>query len=111
LLREATRTEQGSSPEWGNYEVLMGRISLARRDTASAARHLDRAVTILQNGGQAVETARALYWRAQVSLKQNRLDESRRDLEASQQVFEQLGSVADLQRVNQQLAELKTASH
>src|SRR5512136_1102843 len=64
LLHEAARAEQGSSLKWGNYEVLMGRISLAKRDTANAHRHLDRAVTILQEGGQAIETARALYWRA-----------------------------------------------
>jgi class 3 adenylate cyclase/tetratricopeptide (TPR) repeat protein len=109
LLREATRTEQGTSPEWGNYEVLMGRISLAKRDLSTASQHFDRAVTILQNGGQAIEAARALYWRAQAAMQQNRLDESRQDLEASRVVLEQLGSVADLQRVNKQLTELKTA--
>jgi tetratricopeptide (TPR) repeat protein len=110
LLREATHTEQGSSPEWGNYEVLMGRIDLAKRDLANAYRHLDRAVTILQEGGQAIETARALYWRARVSLKQDHLNEARQDFETSRTVLEQLGAVADLQRVDRQLAELKTTS-
>jgi class 3 adenylate cyclase/tetratricopeptide (TPR) repeat protein len=110
LLREATQTEQGSSPEWGNYEILMGRIDLAKHDLANAHRHLDRAVTILQDGGQAIETARALYWRARVSLKQDHLVEARQDFETSRMVLEQLGAVADLQRVNGQLAELNPAS-
>jgi len=109
LLREATRTEQGSSPEWGNYEVLMGRISLARRDVADAYHHLDRAVTILQEGRHAIEAARALYWRARVSLKQNHPDEARQDLETSRTMLEQLGAAVDLRRVDQQLAELKVA--
>jgi class 3 adenylate cyclase/tetratricopeptide (TPR) repeat protein len=110
LLREATGTEQGSSPEWGNYEVLAGRINLAKRDMANAYRHLDRAVTILQDGGQAIEAARSLYWRARVSLQQDRLTEARQDLEMSRTVLEQLGAAADLQRVDKQLAELKTTS-
>ena len=59
LLREATHTDQGNSPEWGSYEVLMGRINLASGDMTTAYRHLDRAVTILQDGGQAIEAARA----------------------------------------------------
>ncbi len=109
LLREATRTEQGSSPEWGNYEVLMGRISLARRDVADAYHHLDRAVTILQEGRHAIEAARALYWRARVSLKQNHPDEARQDLETSRTMLEQLGAAVDLRRVDKQLAELKVA--
>jgi tetratricopeptide (TPR) repeat protein len=110
LLREATRTEQGNSPEWGNYEVLMGRISLAKEDMANARRYLDRAVTILQDGGQAIEAARALYWRARTALKQNDLNEAKQDLETSRTVLEQLGATADLQRVDKQLAELKVTS-
>ena len=96
LLREATRTVQGNSPEWGSYEVLMGRINLAKRDVTNAYRHVDRAVTILQEGGQAIEAARALYWRARVELKQNQLDEARQDLETSRSILEQLGAVADI---------------
>jgi tetratricopeptide (TPR) repeat protein len=107
LLREATRTDQGSSPEWGNYEVLTGRISLVKRDLAGAQRHLDRAVTILQNGGQAIETARALYWRGRLGLSQNRVNEARQDFEASRIILEQLGASADLPRVLKQLAELQ----
>jgi tetratricopeptide (TPR) repeat protein len=112
LLREAeaTRTEQGNSPEWGNYEVLVGRISLAKHDATNAYQHLDRAVTILRSGGQAIEAARALYWRARVLLKQNRHNDARQDLEASRTILEQLGAVADLQHVDKQLAELTTAS-
>jgi tetratricopeptide (TPR) repeat protein len=110
LLREATRTEQGRSPEWGNYEVLLGRISLARRDVADAYHHLDRAVTILQEGHHAIEAARALYWRARVSLKQNHPGEARQDLETGRTILEQLGAAADLQRVDKQLAELQAAS-
>jgi tetratricopeptide (TPR) repeat protein len=110
LLREATHTEQGNSPEWGNYEVLMGRISLAKDDMANARRYLDRAVTILQDGGQAIEAARALYWRARTALKQNDLNEAKQDLETSRTVLEQLGATADLQRVDKQLAELKVTS-
>jgi class 3 adenylate cyclase/tetratricopeptide (TPR) repeat protein len=110
LLREATRTELGSSPEWGNYEVLLGRISLAKRDLANAYQHLDRAVAILREGGQALEAARALYWRARVLLKQNHPDEARQDLETSRTTLGRLGAAADLQRVDKQLAELKAAS-
>jgi tetratricopeptide (TPR) repeat protein len=110
LLREVTRTEQGTSREWSNYEVLMGRINLAKRDATNAYRHLDRAVSILQEGGQAIETARALYWRARVSLKQEHINEARQDLEASRTVLKQLGAVADLQRVDKQLAELNATS-
>ena len=108
LLREATHTEQGNSPEWGNYDALAGRIYLAKRDMANAYQYLDRAVTILQNGGQAIEAARALYWRARVSLKQNHLTEARQDLETSRAVLERLGATADLQRVDKQLNELET---
>jgi hypothetical protein len=109
-LREATRTEQGNSPEWGNYEVLAGRISLAKRDMTDAQRHLDRAVAILQDGGQAIEAARALYWRASVSLNQNRFTDAQQDFETSRAILEQLGATADLQRVEKQLADLKTTS-
>ena len=73
-------------------------------------RHLDRAVVILQDGGQAIEAARSLYWRARVSLQQDRLTEARQDLETSRTVLEQLGAAADLQRVDKQLAEVKTTS-
>ncbi len=110
LLREATRTEQGNSPEWGSYEVLAGRINLVKQDMTNAYRHLDRAVTILQEGGQAIEVARALYWRARVGLKQNRFNEARQDLETSRSILEQLGAMAELQRVHKQLAQLATAS-
>ncbi len=110
LLREATRTEQGTSPEWSNYDVLMGRISLAKNDIASAYRHLDHAVAILREGGQVIEVARALYWRARVLLKQERADEARKDFEASRTMLEQLGAVADLRRVDEQLAGLKATS-
>lgn len=110
LLREATHTEQGSSPEWGNYEVLMGRLALAKNDLANAYRHLDRAVIILQDGGQAIEAARALYWRARVLLGQGHVAEARQDLEAARTVLEQLGAAADLQLTNKQLAELKASS-
>jgi tetratricopeptide (TPR) repeat protein len=107
LLREATRTEQGNSPEWGNYEVLTGRIGLTKRDFTNAQRHLDRAVTILQDGGQAIEAARALYWRGRVAVNQNRFAEAQKDFEASRIILEQLGAAADLPRVDRQLAELK----
>ena len=60
----------------------------------------------MQDGGQAIEAARALYWRARVSLKQNRLNEARQDFETSRTTLERLGAVADLQRVDKQLAEL-----
>jgi tetratricopeptide (TPR) repeat protein len=110
LLREATRSEQGNSPEWGSYEVLVGRINLAKQDMANAYRHMDRAVAILREGGQVIEVARALYWRARVQLKQDRLDEARQDLETSRSILEQLGAVAELQRVDKQLAELTTTS-
>jgi tetratricopeptide (TPR) repeat protein len=109
LLR-ATRIEQSSSPEWGSYEVLMGRISLAKGDLEKANQYLNRAVSILQNGGQAIETARALYWRACVSLKQNRPSEARGDLETGRTMLEQLGAIADLQRVDQLLAKVDTTS-
>jgi adenylate cyclase len=110
LLREATRTKQGESPEWGNYEVLTGRINLAQRNPADARRHLDRAVAILQNGGQAIEAARALYWRGVVALTQKQAAEAQKDFEASRIIFEQLGAAADLPRVDKQLADLKNAS-
>jgi class 3 adenylate cyclase/tetratricopeptide (TPR) repeat protein len=107
LLREATHSDQSNSPEWGNYEVLMGRIFLATNDVTNAHSHLDRAVSILQDGGQAIETARALYWRARVSLKQDRFNEARQDLEASRTILEQLGALADSQRVDKHLNQLK----
>jgi class 3 adenylate cyclase/tetratricopeptide (TPR) repeat protein len=110
LLREATRADHGTSPEWGSYEVLAGRISLARQDLTDAHRQLDRAITILREGGQAIEAARAQYWRALVSLKQGRLDDARQDLEASRAVLEKLGAMADMQRIDAQLASLKAMS-
>ncbi|HTP09548.1 MAG TPA: tetratricopeptide repeat protein, partial [Anaerolineae bacterium] len=106
LLREVTRTDQGKSPEWGSYEVLSGRIALGRSDLATAARHLDRAVVVLQEGGLLIEAARAMYWRAKLALKQGQFDQVRQNLDASRAIFEQLGAAADLQRVDKQLAML-----
>jgi exonuclease VII small subunit len=74
---------------------------------AAAQRHLDRAVSILQNGGQAIEAARALYWRGRLAIKQNRLEQARQDFEAGRPVLEQLGAVADIERVDKQLTALK----
>ena len=103
LLRDATHVDQGTTAEWGSYEVLMGRLAMTGKDVKGAYQHLDRAITILQDGGQLIETARTLYWRAQLSLQQNRREQARQDLEASRIILEQLGAAADLQK-NQQLA-------
>jgi adenylate cyclase len=103
LLREVTHAEQGTTPEWGNYEVLAGRLAAARHDVTGASRHFDRAITILQDSGQLIETARALYWRAQMSLQHNRREQARQDAEAGRIIFEQLGAAADLEK-NRQLA-------
>jgi len=106
LLREATHTDQGNSPEWGSYEVLTGRIALARGEMASAARHLERGIKVLQEGGLLIEGARAMYWHATLALKQGRPEQARQDLGASRGIFEQLGAAADIQRVDHQLAAL-----
>jgi tetratricopeptide (TPR) repeat protein len=106
LLQEVTHTEQGQSPEWGSYEVLSGRIALARDDTTAAARHLERGITVLKEGGLLIEGARAMYWYAHLALRQGRPERARQDLEASRAIFEQLGAVADLQRVDKELAML-----
>jgi class 3 adenylate cyclase/tetratricopeptide (TPR) repeat protein len=107
LLKGVTRTEQGKSPEWGSYEVLSGRIALARGDMTAASRHLERGVAVLQEGGLLIEAARAMYWRANLALKQRRPDQARVDLAASRVIFEQLGAAADIQRVDKQLAALR----
>ena len=91
LLREATQTDQGNSPEWGSYEVLSGRIALARGDMATAARHLERGIAVLQEGGLLIEGARAMYWHASLALKQDQPEQARQDLEASRVIFEQIG--------------------
>ncbi len=106
LLREVTHTEQGKSPEWGSYEVLSGRIALVRGDMTAAARHLERGITVLQEGGLLIEAARAMYWRASLAQKQDHPERARQDLEASRVIFEQLGAVADIQRIDKQLAAL-----
>jgi tetratricopeptide (TPR) repeat protein len=106
LLREVTHTEQGKSPEWGSYEVLSGRIAIARGDMTTAAQHLERGITVLQDGGLRIEAARAMYWRARLAQKQGQPERARQDLDASRVIFEQLGAVADIQRVDKQLAAL-----
>jgi class 3 adenylate cyclase/tetratricopeptide (TPR) repeat protein len=101
LLREVTHTDQGKSPEWGNYYILIGRIAMARNDVSGASRQFDRGITTLQEGGLSIEAARAMYWRASLLLKQGRSEQARQDLEASRLILEQLRAAADLQRVNQ----------
>ena len=107
LLREVTHTDQGKSPEWGSYEVLSGRIALTRGDMPAATRHLERAIAVLQEGGLLIEAARAMYWHAILALKQDQPERAEQDLDASRVIFEQLGAVADIQRVDTQLAALK----
>ena len=63
LLREATHTDQGNSPEWGSYEVLIWPHRLARGDMATAY-----GISIVHHHSArrrlAIEAARAMYWHA-----------------------------------------------
>jgi tetratricopeptide (TPR) repeat protein len=110
LLRKATGSEEGDSLEWGRYERLMGRIAIAGSDLEAAHRHLRRSNVIFQGRGSKLETGRTSYWSGQLSLTQHEKEKAIQEFAKAQQIFEQLGAVADLRQTEQQLAEVVEAT-
>jgi hypothetical protein len=89
--------------EWGRYEHLMARVALARGNYDEAGRHTERSVSILKASGSPIETGRALYWAALLTLKLGEAAHARQELLAIRQTFAQLGAAADLKRVEKEL--------
>ncbi|MFL7791422.1 MAG: tetratricopeptide repeat protein [Anaerolineae bacterium] len=110
LLRKATRLEEGDSLEWGLYERLIGRIAIAGGDLEAAHRHLRRSIVIFQGRGSKLETGRTVYWSGLLSLAQHETEQALQEFGKAQQIFEQLGAVADLKRAEQQLAGIAEAA-
>ncbi|MBN1887023.1 MAG: tetratricopeptide repeat protein [Thermoflexales bacterium] len=107
LLREVTGADEGESVEWGRYEQLAGRIAQARSDLVVAQHHLERSAAIFRASGSQQEAGQTAYWMALLWLALQQPDRARQELLAARQTFERLGAVADLQRVEEQLARLK----
>jgi class 3 adenylate cyclase/tetratricopeptide (TPR) repeat protein len=110
LLRKATGSEEGDSLEWGRYERLLGRIAITGDDLEAADRHLRRSAVIFQGRGSKLETGRTIYWSGLLSLAQHETEKAVQEFGKAQQIFEQLGAVADLRQVEQQLAGITGAS-
>lgn len=106
LLRLTTGTHEGDSLEWGQYERLMGRIALAGGDLEAADRHLRRSAVIFQGRTAKLETGRTAYWSGLLALERQEPEKASQELNKAQQIFEQLGAVADLERVERQLAQI-----
>ena len=110
LLQEVTGADKGESVERGRYERLMGRIAQARGDLDAARRHMERSTAIFHATGSQIETGRTAYWNGLLALESDQPEKAREELLAAQQVFKQLGSAADLQRVEQQLAQVEASA-
>lgn len=105
-LRQANGTDEGDSVEWGRYEQLMGRITIASGDLEAARRYLKRSEAIFQGRGAQLEVARTAYWSGVLSLAEDSPKQARKELRKAQKICERLGAVADLARVEEQLASL-----
>jgi adenylate cyclase len=105
-LRQANGADEGDSVEWGRYEQLMGRIAIMGGDLEEARRHLKRSEAIFQGRGAQLETARTVYWSGMLSLAQDLSEQARDELHRAQGICERLGALADLARVEEQLATL-----
>lgn len=106
LLHEVTGETNGESAEWGRYEQLMGRIAVARRDTAQALKHLRRAKTIFKACRTHLEVGRTAYYCAQVWRSLLDGTKAHAKLVEAQQIFEQLGAMPDLRRTEEALSNL-----
>ena len=105
-----TETDHGESVEWGRYELLLGRIALARHDLAEARRQIDRSVAIFEANGVEIESGRAAYWNGLLSQELNQIERAREELSTARQIFDQLGAAADLRRAEAQLARLSSST-
>lgn len=109
LLHRETGSEDDKAIQWGRYEQLMGRIAWATGNLAAARRHLECSATIFDVNGARYETGQTAYWSALLWLEEQRAEKAREELLVARQIFAQLGAAADLQRVEEQLAQV-TAS-
>jgi adenylate cyclase len=105
-LRQVNGADDGDSVEWGQYEQLMGRITIADGDLKAARRHLKRSEAIFQGRGAQLEVARTIYWSGVLSLAEGAPKQARKELRKAQEICKRLGAVADLARVKEQLASL-----
>jgi class 3 adenylate cyclase/tetratricopeptide (TPR) repeat protein len=106
LLRLATGSHEGDSLEWGRYERLMGRVALAGNDLAAADRHLRRSSVIFQGRSAKLETGRTAYQSGLLALAQDEPEKAFQEFGKAKEIFEQLGAAADLERTEEQLAQI-----
>jgi class 3 adenylate cyclase/tetratricopeptide (TPR) repeat protein len=106
LLTKVTETDHGESVEWGRYELLLGRIAMARHDLTEARHQIDRSVAIFEANGVEIESGRAAYWNGLLSQELSQIERAREELGTARQIFDQLGAVADSRRTEAQLARL-----
>ena len=109
LLQEMTGSDAGSSPEWGRYYQLMGRLALTQDEIAESKATLDRAIAIFEETRNYVELARTLYWRAQTQLRNDDLRAARADLIRARELLQGLGACADLEPITRFLNGLDKA--
>jgi len=105
LLQEMTGADEGESIRWCQYERLMARIAQARGDLAAAHGRLERSATISQACGSQLEIGRTAYWNS--LLLSDQPQKAREELEKARRIFERLGARADLQRVEERMAQEK----
>lgn len=109
LLQELSGRDAGSSPEWGRYYQLMGRLTLTQSKIAESLTALDQAVAIFEENRNHVELARTLYWRAQAQLRNDDLQAARADLIRARELLQGLGACADLEPITRFLNGLDKA--
>jgi tetratricopeptide (TPR) repeat protein len=106
LLREVAQNVEGTSPEWGRYQQLAGRIALNKDQTAKALLHLQNARDIFEKTNTIIEEGQSTYWCGIALYKTGKTTQAINTLETALSIFERLDAQTNIDLVKGKLTEL-----